>query len=29
MIEMTAHWIEQRRPAWDKPTHFETRSGRF
>lgn len=29
MIAMTAHWIQTGRPAWDKPTHFETRSGRF
>ena len=29
MIEMIAHWIAAGRPAWDKPTHFETRSGRF
>lgn len=29
MIEMTAHWIRNARPTWSKPTHFETRSGRF
>jgi nucleoside-diphosphate-sugar epimerase len=29
MIDMIAHWIEAGRPSWDKPTHFETRSGRF
>ena len=29
MIEMIAHWIQSARPAWNKPTHFESRSGRF
>jgi nucleoside-diphosphate-sugar epimerase len=29
MIETIAHWVETGRPAWGKPTHFETRSGRF
>jgi nucleoside-diphosphate-sugar epimerase len=29
MIEMTAHWVRASRPSWSKPTHFETRSGRF
>jgi nucleoside-diphosphate-sugar epimerase len=29
MIEMTAHWVQGGRPSWSKPTHFETRSGRF
>jgi len=29
MIEMVAHWIKRGGPAWDKPTHFESRSGRF
>jgi nucleoside-diphosphate-sugar epimerase len=29
MIGMVAHWIERARPSLDKPTHFETRSGRF
>jgi nucleoside-diphosphate-sugar epimerase len=29
MIEMTAHWVQAGRPSWNKPTHFETRSGRF
>jgi len=29
MIDMTAHWIQTARPTWSKPTHFETRSGRF
>jgi nucleoside-diphosphate-sugar epimerase len=28
-IEWTARWIEAKRPGWDKPTHFETRDGRF
>ena len=29
MIQMIAHWIEAGRTSWEKPTHFETRSGRF
>lgn len=29
MIEMVAHWIQAGRATWSKPTHFETRSGRF
>ena len=29
MIEMIAHWVQDGRPSWSKPTHFETRSGRF
>lgn len=28
-IEWTAEWIRVGGPAWDKPTHFETRDGRF
>ncbi len=28
-IEWTARWIEAGGPAWVKPTHFETRDGRF
>lgn len=29
MIAWTAHWIASGGPAWDKPTHFQTRDGRF
>jgi hypothetical protein len=29
MIEWTAHWITIGGPTLDKPTHFETRDGRF
>ena len=29
MIDMVAHWVQAGRPCWSKPTHFETRSGRF
>jgi nucleoside-diphosphate-sugar epimerase len=29
MIEMIAHWVQAGRLCWSKPTHFETRSGRF
>jgi nucleoside-diphosphate-sugar epimerase len=29
MIEMVARWVQAGRPSWSKPTHFETRSGRF
>ena len=29
MIDMTADWIQTARPTWSKPTHFESRSGRF
>jgi len=29
MIEWTAHWIEMRGPTLSKPTHFETRDGKF
>ncbi len=28
-VEWTARWIETGGPAWDKPTHFEPRDGRF
>jgi nucleoside-diphosphate-sugar epimerase len=28
-IEWTAEWIRMGGAAWDKPTHFETRDGRF
>ncbi len=28
-IAWTAAWIQAGGPAWDKPTHFETRDGRF
>jgi nucleoside-diphosphate-sugar epimerase len=28
-IVWTADWIRNRGTAWDKPTHFETRDGRF
>jgi nucleoside-diphosphate-sugar epimerase len=28
-IAWTAEWIRSGGPAWDKPTHFETRDGRF
>ena len=28
-IEWTAQWIGADGPGWDKPTHFETRDGRF
>ena len=28
-IEWTAEWIRAGAPSWDKPTHFETRDGRF
>jgi nucleoside-diphosphate-sugar epimerase len=29
MIDLVAHWVQVGRPTWNKPTHFETRSGRF
>ena len=29
MIDLIAHWMQAGRPVWNKPTHFETRSGRF
>jgi len=29
MIEMTAQWVRTAGVCWDKPTHFETRSGAF
>lgn len=29
MIEWTAQWIAMGGPTWDKPTHFETRDGKF
>ena len=29
MIGMTADWIEAGHPTWSKPTHFESRSGKF
>jgi nucleoside-diphosphate-sugar epimerase len=29
MIEWTAHWIASGAPVWNKPTHFETRDGKF
>jgi nucleoside-diphosphate-sugar epimerase len=29
MIEMIAHWVQAGRQCWGKPTHFETRTGRF
>jgi nucleoside-diphosphate-sugar epimerase len=29
MIEWTAGWIREGGVRWDKPTHFETRDGRF
>jgi hypothetical protein len=29
MIAWTAHWIKRGGPTLNKPTHFETRDGRF
>jgi nucleoside-diphosphate-sugar epimerase len=29
VIEWTAGWIRAEKPTWDKPTHFETRDGKF
>ncbi len=29
MIELTADWIAAGEPTWSKPTHFESRSGKF
>lgn len=29
MIEWIAEWIETGGPSWNKPTHFQERSGRF
>lgn len=28
-LEWTAKWIQAGGPTWDKPTHFETRDGKF
>jgi nucleoside-diphosphate-sugar epimerase len=29
MIPMTAHWIQRGGETWNKPTHFQTRDGKF
>ena len=29
LIEQTAHWIGMNAPTYDKPTHFDTRDGKF
>jgi nucleoside-diphosphate-sugar epimerase len=29
MIEWTAHWIKNGNKTWNKPTHFQTRDGKF
>lgn len=29
LIEWTAEWIRSGAPTWNKPTHFETRDGKF
>ena len=29
MLQWIAWWIENGKPLWDKPTHFEVRDGRF
>jgi nucleoside-diphosphate-sugar epimerase len=29
LIDWTAHWLEAGLPVWQKPTHFEVRTGRF
>jgi len=29
MIRWTADWVMRRQPALNKPTHFESRSGKF
>jgi nucleoside-diphosphate-sugar epimerase len=29
MIDMTAAWIVSGGPTWNKPTHFQSRSGKF
>lgn len=29
MLRWIAHWVQHQGTVWDKPTHFETRDGRF